>query len=106
MRLWDDLAVARDVREVGAPLIRTIEAHRPEIDAAIEAASDNWRLERLGAVERAVLRLGTAELMRGEVPPLVAIQEALLLAERYATPGSARFVNGILDTIARRLGRL
>ena len=47
-----------------------------------------------------------AGLMRGEVPPLVAIQGALHLAERYATPGSARFVNGILDTIARRLGRL
>ncbi len=94
------------MRDVGGPLVRTLEAHRAEIDAAITDATDNWRMERIGAVERAVLRMGTAELMRDEVPPLVAIQEALLLTERFATPGSARFVNGVLDRIARTLGRL
>ncbi|MBL8958767.1 MAG: transcription antitermination factor NusB [Gemmatimonadetes bacterium] len=106
MRLWDDLALSADVREVAGPMMRTVEAHREQIDAAIVAAADNWRMERIGAIERAVLRLATAELIRGEVPPLVAIQEALHLTERFASPGSAKFVNGVLDTIARRLGRL
>lgn len=106
MRLWDDLALSPEVREVAGPMLRAVEAHRPAIDEAIVAAADNWRMERIGAIERAVLRLATAELMKGEVPPLVAIQEALHLTERFASPGSARFVNGVLDTIARRLGRL
>lgn len=105
-RLFDDLALSPEVREVAGPMVRYAEAHRPEIDAAIVDVADHWRLERIGAVERAVLRLGVGELMRGEVPPLVTIQESLHLAERFATPGSARFVNGILDTVARRLGRL
>jgi N utilization substance protein B len=105
-RLWDDLALTVEVREIAGPMMRAVEAHREAIDAAIVAAADNWRMERIGAMERAVLRLATAELMKGEVPPLVAIQEALHLTERFANPGSARFVNGVLDTIARRLGRL
>ncbi|HJR68132.1 MAG TPA: transcription antitermination factor NusB, partial [Gemmatimonadaceae bacterium] len=66
----------------------------------------NWRLERLGAVERAVLRIAAAELLRGDPPPRVAIQEAVRLAERYGSAQSARFVNGVLDALARKMGRL
>ena len=66
----------------------------------------NWRLERLGAVERSVLRIGAAELIREETPPRVVVQEAVRLAERYAGAKSARFVNGVLDALARRMGRL
>jgi transcription antitermination protein NusB len=63
-------------------------------------------LERLGAIERSVLRLGGAELSIGETPPRVVIQEAVRLAERYGSAQSARFVNGVLDALARRMGRL
>ena len=66
----------------------------------------NWRLERLGAIERCVLRLAAAELIRGETPPKVVIQEAVRLAERYGSAHSARFVNGVVDALARRMGRL
>jgi N utilization substance protein B len=66
----------------------------------------NWRLERLGVVDRCVLRLGAAELQRGETPPRVVIQEAVRLAERYGTLKSAKFVNGVLDALARRMGRM
>ena len=66
----------------------------------------NWRLERLGAIERSVLRLAAAELAREETPVKVVLQEAVRLAERYGTERSARFVNGVLDAYARRLGRL
>jgi N utilization substance protein B len=53
-----------------------------------------------------VLRLGAAELHRGETPPRVVIQEAVRLAERYGTLKSAKFVNGVLDALARRMGRM
>jgi N utilization substance protein B len=53
-----------------------------------------------------VLRIGAAELRRGETPPRVVIQEAVHLAERYAGAKSARFVNGVMDALARRMGRL
>ena len=79
---------------------------RPEIDATLADVTTNWRLERLGAIERSVLRLGAAELHRGETPPRVVIQEAVTLAERFGSAQSARFVNGVLDALARRMGRM
>ena len=54
----------------------------------------------------ALLRLAAAELRRGETPPKVVIQEAVHLAERYGSAQSARFVNGVVDALARKLGRL
>ncbi|MGQ0642193.1 MAG: transcription antitermination factor NusB [Gemmatimonadaceae bacterium] len=105
-RLWTDLAVANEEREVAYRLINTVQSHIQEIDSGITAATRNWRLGRLGAIERAVLRLGSGELMRGDAPPRVVIQEAVTLAERFGTLESARFVNGVLDAIARQLGSL
>jgi transcription antitermination protein NusB len=66
----------------------------------------NWRLERLGVIERSVLRLGAAELAVGDTPSRVVIQEAVRLAERYGSAASAKFVNGVLDAFARYTGRL
>jgi N utilization substance protein B len=105
-RLWTDLVVASDEREVAYRLINVVQSRLDEIDTAITAATRNWRLGRLGAIERAVLRLGTAELLRNDTPPRVVIQESVTLAERFGTLESARFVNGVLDAIARQLGSL
>lgn len=105
-QVWDDLAVPAEERAVAGRLVRTLGAHRAELDAALADVTTNWRLERLGVVERSVLRMAAAELLRGETPPRVVIQEALHLAERYGTLRSARFVNGVLDALARRMGRL
>jgi transcription antitermination protein NusB len=72
------------------------------VDAAITAQLQHWDLERLGAVERAILRLATVELLLlPELPAAVILEEALRLAHRYADPASAPFVNGVLDAIAR-----
>lgn len=105
-QVWDDLAVPPDERRIAGLLVRTLIAERPGIDAVLADVTTNWRLERLGAVERSVLRLGAAELHRGETPPRVVIQEAVRLAERYGSAQSAKFVNGVLDALARRTGRL
>lgn len=77
-----------------------------EIDELLRDVTTNWRLERLGAIERSVLRLATAELLIAEEPPRVVLQEAIILAERFGSEQSARFVNGVIDAVARRMGRL
>jgi N utilization substance protein B len=105
-RVFDDLAVPADERAFAEPLLRLVAEDGPGIDGLLAEATENWRFSRVGAVERAVLRLGAAELRRGEEPPRVVIQEAVILAERFGTARSARFVNGVLDGLARRLGAL
>ena len=72
-----------------------------ELDARITAASDSWTADRLGAVERSALRVAVHELRRGDVPPEVAINEAVAFAKRYASEDAARLVNGILGRIQR-----
>ena len=76
------------------------------LDEDIADAGENWRLERIGAVERNILRLGVYELSKAEVPPRVAINEAVRLAHWFVDSRAAPFVNGVLDTLARRAGRL
>ena len=106
LQVWDDLAVTADERTAAHALIRQIAARRPELDRALAEVTENWRMERLGAIERSVLRLAAAELAAGETPPRVVLQEAIRLAERFGSAQSARFVNGVLDALARRMGRL
>ena len=105
-QVWDDLAIPPDERAFAGRIVRTIIADGKSIDESLREVTTNWRLERLGAVERAVLRIAAAELLRGNPPPRVAIQEAVRLAERYGSAQSARFVNGVLDALARKMGRL
>ena len=81
-------------------LVALLDEHMPEIDRTIQAALDNWRLDRLSKIDRAVLRIGAVELLWvEEVPPKVAIQEAIRLAEAYGGADSPRFVNGVLDAL-------
>jgi N utilization substance protein B len=105
-QVWDGLCVAADQRAFATQIIRTITAEAESIDEALRDVTTNWRLERLGAVERAVLRIAAAELRNGEPPTRVSIQEAVYLAERFGSAQSARFVNGVLDALARKMGRL
>lgn len=104
VKVWDDLAVTADERKFASQLMRKVISDLPKLDAQIGELTTNWRLERLGVIERSVLRLGAAELAQGQTPPKVAIQEAVRLAERFGSARSARFVNGILDAFARQIG--
>jgi N utilization substance protein B len=105
-RVFDDLAVAPDERKLAAVLIHVFAGRRAELDRGLKEVTENWRMERLGAIERSVLRLAATELSIAETPPRVVLQESIRLAERFGTPQSARFVNGVLDALARRMGRL
>ena len=77
------------------------------IDETIAKSSDNWRLDRMSQVDRNILRIGVHEILNAEnIPPRVAINEAVELAKRYGTVESASFVNGILDRVARDKAKL
>ena len=77
-----------------------------EIDALLAAALQNWDLRRLGAVDRAILRLAVAEMLtRADIPPAVTINEAIEIARSLATAESARFANGVLDRVRKEIGR-
>ncbi len=79
-------------------LINGIRDRQQEIDSAISSCSHNWRVERMAAVDRNILRIATYEMLHGEdVPATVAINEALEIAKRYAESEAVSFINGILD---------
>ena len=76
--------------------------HLPDIDRRLAEAAENWRLPRMAAVDRNVLRLGASELLfAADTPPGVALDEAIELARRYGSADSPAFVNGVLDRVAR-----
>jgi transcription antitermination protein NusB len=96
--------VAADSRRYIDRLVDLVGAHRPDIDERVQSALTNWRLKRLSAIDRAILRLAAAEMLFvDDVPPVVSIQEAVKLAEKYGTAESPRFVNGVLDALMRTL---
>ena len=76
-------------------------AQADELDRRITAAAEGWTADRLGVVERSALRVAIRELDRGDVPPEVAIDEAVGFTKRYASDEGARLVNGILGRIQR-----
>ena len=80
---------------------KAVSERAAELDDSITAAAEGWTADRLGAIERNVLRIALHELEGGEVPVEVAVDEAVTLAKRYATPEAGRLVNGILGRIVR-----
>ena len=78
----------------------------PDFDQRVAAAAEHWRLERVGVVERNILRLALAELAEGATPSRVVIDEAVKLAHWFAGAKAPGFVNGVLDAVARELGAL
>jgi N utilization substance protein B len=90
-----------DVDEYTRTVTEAVAAHAPELDARITAASDDWPADRLGAVERNILRVALEELDAGDIPNEVVLDEAITLAKRYASDDAGRLVNGILGRIVR-----
>jgi transcription antitermination protein NusB len=89
------------VNEFARETAEAVAARTADLDPRITAASEGWTADRLGAVERNILRIALYELDGEDVPDEVAIDEAVTLAKRYATDDAARLVNGILGRIAR-----
>ena len=90
-----------EVDEFARDTATAVAERADELDRRIDEATDDWPADRLGALERNVLRIGIYELEKGEVPTEVAIDEAVRLAKRYASDEAGKLVNGILGRIAR-----
>jgi N utilization substance protein B len=90
-----------DVAPFSRELAEAVIERHEELDARITASADDWTADRLGALERNILRMAILELDRGEVPVEVAIDEAVSLAKRYSSEDAGRLVNGILGHIVK-----
>ena len=108
--------VERNIKEIGPGiedvdfihnLVKGVMKHRSKIDEIIERSAPTWPLEQVTLIDRNVLRLGIYELLWGnrkDVPPKVAINEAIEVAKRFGGDNSGKFINGVLGTIYREIG--
>lgn len=102
--LFSTLRVSPQNRPYAEALVRLVATNLPRIDALVVDSLTNWRMERLSAIDRNVLRLGTAEMLFvDDVAPRITIREMVQLAEKYGTEDSPRFVNGVLDAVMRKV---
>lgn len=91
--------------EFARQLLAGVRRNRPQLDARLDAAADNWSVRRMAATDRNALRIGAYEVLYGDTPDTVAVNEAIELAKRYGTAQSAGFVNGILDRLMHGIAR-
>ena len=100
---WE-MHMAKDiVRAYAEELVNGILSHQVEIDTLISSVLENFSFERLGVVDRNILRLGVYELLHTDVPPPVIINEAIEIARDFGDIKTRQFVNGILDRVAKSL---
>lgn len=99
-------SVAEDVRGFAEDLFRVASDRRPAVDELIERHAEHWRMDRMAAVDRNLLRAAVAELLGfPDTPRAVVINEALEIARKFSSPESVQFINGVLDSIGRELDK-
>ena len=96
---WRNARAAKNTREFAHELFEGTVAKSAALDELIGRHAKNWRLERMAAIDRAILRLAVYELRSGETPAKVVINEALELAKKFSSEEAVPFINGILDAI-------
>jgi N utilization substance protein B len=100
---WKSNPVGQQVRDFAEALVKGTLAHIENIDRTIASTIENWTMERLASVDKAILRFATYELLYiDDIPPNVTINEAVEIAKSYGTEESGRFVNGILDRVRQK----
>ncbi len=102
---WDERgALEEGVRGFADDLFRVAMERSEEIDRLIERHAEHWRMDRMAAVDRNVLRTAVAEFLSfPKTPRPVIINEALEIARKFSSPESVQFINGVLDSVAREL---
>jgi N utilization substance protein B len=101
---WQVRSSTEETRAMAERLARGAQAQTAALDEEIARASENWRFERIAAIDKNILRLAVYELMREPATPSsVVIDEAVELAKRFGEGGSPPFVNGVLDAIKNRV---
>ena len=93
----------KSAREFALQLVEGVAEHKDELDQEIRGVAQNWEIARMAVIDRNVLRMAAFELLHcADIPPKVAINEAIELGKRYSTQNSGAFINGILDKIKER----
>jgi len=104
--LCENFEINKKAIPYGRELVYGITDKWGEIDAKIEESAKNWRVSRMSVLDRNIIRLAAYEMMfKEDVPPRVAIDEAIELAKRYCGEDSPGFINGILDAILKNIGK-
>lgn len=98
-----DEEVGEAIADYAAALVREFWRRRDDIDKHIDEAASGWSLSRISPVDRNTMRVALVELLVGEVPPKVALNEAIEIGREYGSEESPRFINGILDEAYRKL---
>jgi transcription antitermination protein NusB len=102
-RFWKNARAADSTRALANRLFEGAAAEVPAVDALISTYAQNWRLERIAAIDRAILRLAIHELRAGETPPKVVLDEAIELAKTFSSEDASSFINGVLDAVRKSL---
>jgi N utilization substance protein B len=99
---WARHPLEADTRSYAEGLVRGTKRYQGKADELIRQCAEHWGLERMAVVDRNILRLAVYEMLWGaEVPPKVAINEAIEIAKKFGTGESSRFINGVLDRVLR-----
>ena len=104
-RFWESARAAESTRAFANGLFEGAAAEASALDALISAHAENWRLERIAAIDRAILRLAIHELRAAQTPPKVVLDEAIELARSFSSEEASAFVNGVLDAVRRALAQ-
>jgi len=102
-KFWKSAKAAEQTRIFANQLFEGAAHAAPELDETIRKYAENWRLERISAIDRAILRLALHELRATDTPPKVVINEAVELAKKFSSEEASGFVNGILDACHKAL---
>lgn len=102
-KFWRSAKAADTTREFANRLFEGATKEAPTLDELIRKHTENWRFERLAAIDRAILRLAMHELRVGDTPPKVVLNEAVELAKKFSSDESGPFVNGVLDAFRKSL---
>ena len=102
-KFWKSAKAADETRAFANELFEGAAKEAAALDELIGRHAENWRFERLAAIDRAILRLGIYEMRGAETPPKVVLNEAVELAKKFSSEESGAFVNGVLDAFHKSL---
>ena len=98
---WKNAKAQKSTRDFANQLFESAAARAEELDPIISTHAQNWRLERIAAIDRAILRLALCEIRTTSTPAKVIINEAVELAKKFSSEDASAFINGILDAAAK-----
>lgn len=101
---WPNVRAQKSTREFANQLFENASARAAELDQIIAACAEHWKIERLAAIDRAILRLAVGELRTTSTPARVILDEAIELAKKFSSEDAAPFINGVLDAVLKSSG--